>query len=655
MSSKPLRPPDRYNDGLDDLPLADGYRLVLHAMGRALAPPEPIQVSAWAEENRVLSSRNSSIPGRWRNSRTPYLQEIMDALHEDDPCESVTVMAGAQLGKTEVGLNWIGWVIDQCPGPMLIVHPTVELAKRASKQRVDPMIEQCAALSKKVQPARARDSGNTVLTKEFTGGILVMTGANSAVGLRSMPARFLLFEEMDAYEPSIDDEGDPVRLAELRASNFSRRKIYRNSTTTIEGGSRIAEAFEAGDQRYFHVPCPECQTYQVLRWELLKWEKAEDGKAAWAKYCCEACGVLIPEHRKTSMLERGRWVPKHPDRTERARSYHLSTLYSPLGWVSWMQLADEWIECQGHPEKHRAFVNGRLAETWKRKGEQPKWERLYNRREKYAVGTVPHGALMLTAGVDVQQDRLVYEVVGWGRQLESWSVEFRTIPGNPSTGEPWQQLDVLLARAFLHESGAQLKIRRLAIDAGYSTQNVYNWTRKYGISRVIATIGRDHLHVAVGAPSAVDVNVAGKTVYRGAKSWPVGVSMLKEELYAWLQYEQPTDPEMGFPAGYCHFPEFDEEYFRQLTAEALVMRIVRGFRKFQWEKTRERNEALDVHVLARAAAFTLGLDSWTEDHWKSLEQSIGIGAEPGSTEAPPSSSPSESGGGDWIHLDRWRL
>ena len=241
----------------DDLFGFDGADELSQAWRDGLLPDPALTVSEWADRHRLLSPRASAEPGRYRTDRTPYIRAIIDALSPMNPTRRVVVMKSAQVGFTEGGNNWIGYVIHHAPGPMLAVQPTVELAKRFSRQRIDPLISESPALRERVRPARSRDAGNTVLSKEFPAGLLVITGANSAVGLRSMPARYLFLDEVDAYPPSADEEGDPVALAEARTRTFSwRSKVLLGSTPTIHGLSRIEREYETTDQRRFFVPVP---------------------------------------------------------------------------------------------------------------------------------------------------------------------------------------------------------------------------------------------------------------------------------------------------------------------------------------------------------------------------------------------------------------
>jgi phage terminase large subunit GpA-like protein len=300
-------------------------------------------------------------------------------------------MKAAQVGATEAGNCFIGFAIHQAPGPMLAVQPTVELAKRNSSQRIDPLIDESPELRERVKPARSRDAGNTMLSKAFAGGILIMTGANSAVGLRSTPARTIFLDAVDAYPASADEEGDPVTLAEARSLTFAhRRKVFLVSTPTIRGLSRIEREYEASDQRRFFVPCPHRGAMQWLKFERLRWQK---GKPETTAYHCEGCATPIAAHHKTAMLERGEWRATATATDPTTVGYHLSALYSPIGWLSWERIARAHEAAQGSDgatghatgssdlSRSEAFRNTILGETWVETGEAPDWQRLYDRRE----------------------------------------------------------------------------------------------------------------------------------------------------------------------------------------------------------------------------------------------------------------------------------
>src|SRR6202162_4031703 len=418
--------------------------LYLPASAAGARPDPLLTVSEWADTYRTLSQRASAEPGPWRTDRTPYLREVMDCLSPSSPIETVVLMKGAQIGGTEAGNNWIGYVVHQAPGPMLSVSPTVEMAKRNSKQRIDPLVEESAVLRELVSDPRSRDSGNTMLAKEFPRGILVMTGANSAVGLRSMAARYLFLDEIDAYPGDVDGEGDPVNLALARTRTFARRKIFMISTPKITGRSRIEASFEDSDQRYYWVPCPHCNEYQVLKFAQIRWPK---GAPELAVYICEHCQGEIENHEKHWMLAQGEWRPAAPG-PGKAAGFHLSGLHSPGGRVRWADAAAMFADAQKNPALRQVFINTVLGETWALQGEAPEWQRLYDRREDYRIGTVPKGGLFLTAGVDIQKDRIEVEIVAWGRGKESWAVDYRVLEGDTSRPQVWDKLTGLLNETF---------------------------------------------------------------------------------------------------------------------------------------------------------------------------------------------------------------
>lgn len=607
-----------------------GAEAIIGAWRVGIRPEPRFTVSEWADRHRILSTKGSAEPGRWRTDRTPYLREIMDALSPMNPARRVVFMKGAQVGGTECGNNWIGYVIHHAPGPMLAVQPTTETAKRFSDQRIDSLLEDTPALRDRVAPARMRDSGNRQLSKEFDGGVLVITGANSAVGLRSMSARYLFLDEIDAYPGDVDEEGDPIVLAEARSRTFgTRRKALLVSTPTTSGRSRIEREYEATDQRRFFVPCPHCDEMQWLRFERLLWEK---GNPATARYVCEVCDGPIAEHHKTQMLERGEWRATAEGADPYAIGFHISALYSPVGWLSWEEIARSWEAAQGKPEDLKTFKNTVLGETWKDRGEAPEWQRLYDRREEWTPGIVPAGGLVLTAGIDVQRapGRLEAFVWGWGRGRESWLVDHIVIPGSPFIEATWDRMDEALAGTYPHELGGALPIRLSSVDSGdgTTTAEVYRFVRRLGQRRAIAIKGRDSQNVAIMAGTKIDVRRSGKRI-GSMKPWLVGSSYLKAEFYGQLHLERPTiESGEPFPAGFVHLPQHiaGEEVCRQLVAEEIRrVKLRTGFYRQEWAKTRERNEALDCRVYARAAAALLGVDRWTEERWQQLADEAGAG------------------------------
>ena len=425
----------------------------------------------------------------------------------------------------------------------------------------------------------------------------------------------MLFDEVDGYPPSAGSEGDQIKLGIRRTEYYWDRKIIVGSTPLVAGNSRITEMFEAGDQRRYYVPCPQCGHMDFLsfreqeRGHFMRWP---DGKPGEAFFVCRKNGCVIEHQQKRDMVAAGEWRAEVPFRGH--ASFHIWAAYSFSPNATWGQLAEEFVEAKkGGPEKLKTFVNTVLGETWVEKGEAPDWQRVFLRRERYPIATVPVKALLLTAGVDVQRDRLVWEVVAWGDDKASWSVDAGVIPGDTSkegADGPWPKLDELLDRTWPGPEGEDYRIRLLAIDSGFNTQMVYNWARGKPMNRVIACKGVSTAKTLIGSPSPVDVTVRGKKMARGYKVWPVGIDIAKSEFYGLLRLELPTGEGGDPPPGYCHFPEHGEDYFKQLTAEHLVSTVNRrGFRVYEWQVLPGReNHFLDCRVYARAAAALAGLD-----------------------------------------------
>ncbi|SLN78038.1 hypothetical protein ROE7235_03828 [Roseibaca ekhonensis] len=421
-----------------------------------------------------------------------------------------------------------------------------------------------------------------------------------------------------------------MTLAEARSLTFAhRRKVFLVSTPTIRGLSRIEREFEASDQRRYHVPCPHCGHVQWLKFERLRWDK---GQPDTAEYHCEGCDAAIAEHHKTAMLAAGEWRATAESEDPGTVGYHLSALYSPVGWLGWTRIARAHEAARGSDEALRAFRNTVLGETWMETGEAPDWQRLADRREAWAPGTVPEKGLFLTAGADVQKDRIEVDVWAWGRGLESWLVDHIVIEGGPGDPDCWQTLTDLLVRTWAHERGQHLTIARFAIDSGFETSAVYAWARQVGFAQVAPVKGLEGFNRAspVTGPTYVDATIGGKRLRRGARLWSVATSTFKAETYRFLRQDRPTPEEItagaSFPPGTVHLPSWaDAEWLKQLTAEQLVtVKSRRGFTKLEWQKLRERNEALDCRVYARAAAWIAGADRWSEARWADLEDQLGV-------------------------------
>lgn len=592
--------------------------------------PEPIlTVSEWADQHRMLSSKASAEPGPWRTNRTPYLREPMDCLSSSSPVQRVVLMFAAQTGKTEAGSNWLGYVIAAAPGPMLLVQPTLDMAKRLAKQRLDSLIEETPVLRERIAPARSRDSGNTMFSKDFAGGLFVITGSNSATGLRSMPCRYLFADEVSSWPQDVDGEGDPLTLAERRTTTFARRKILITSTPTTKGSCRIESEYERSDQRRFFVPCPSCGVMQWLQWRQMKWERDQP---TTARYECEHCRERFTEVHKGRLLASGEWRPTAPG-DGRTNGYHLSGLYSPPGWLSWAELVDDFLRAKHDAPLLKAFVNTRLAETWEENaGSKVSSEALMERAEPYEAGVVPEGVLLLTCGVDVQDNRLAVSVWGWGRDEEAWLVHHSEVWGDPTRTEVWKQLDQIVLGEWKRSDGQVLKSMATCVDSGgHNTGEVYMYARDRRGMNVVAIKGSSMRNKPpIGKEAKVDLNLKGRILKRGASVFSVGTDTIKDTLFGRLRFNDPGP-------GFIHFGKAATlEFFEQLTAERKITRYSRnGMPSSEYVKpTNARNEALDTAVYAYAGLHLVYRRFDRRTIWNQLEKKAGQ-AEPKAKQAQP--------------------
>ena len=641
--------------------------LVNQAWNAGMTPPPMTLVSQWADQNRELPE-SAPEPGPYRTSRTPYMREIMDSLSPSSMAREIDFMKGSQIGATDSAFNWIGFIVDQSPTNILCVLPDQATAKEWSQQRLAQLIENTPCLRGKIKEPRDRDGGNATFSKKFGSAYLKMAWASSAKKMRSTPAANLIADEVDGFARDSSGEGSPIALLRRRFTNYPEGKFYRMSTPTDKATSLIEQGFNEGDQRYYFIPCPFCKHYQIIQFKNLKWNKGDYG-SVYLK--CIACEAEIPERFKTVILAKGRWIATktRPDlvkngiaeeslpdldrifrtmRVERHPSFHLSGLYSPLGWYSWDQVAEDWEKAQKNPKDLKTFVNTVLGETWVEQGAAPEWEILYERSGSYTAGAAPYGVLFLTAGVDVQGDRLECEIVGWGRNFHSWSIDYHVILGDPKDTETWDKLEQYLRKPIEHASGHSLQISAIGVDTGYSSKVVYRFTGRF--PRAVHGHGRSYIsqpltlvptkggHSGVKLIESISSEDAART-RRGLKIVTIGTHTAKQELYDWLRARPTVDTETGqmkLPFGYTFYPRYEPSYFQGLCSET---RVVRENGKIEWLKDPSvRNEPLDCRIIARAMASLYGIDRFVEKHWASLEESLRP-IEPEPTPTPQANSP----------------
>lgn len=627
--------------------LADPSRAALSLI-RGLLPDPLESISEWADKHVVLP-KGTPEPGQWRTSRTPFLADIMDCLSpfpikpENRNKKEVVFMKPAQVGGTEVGKNWIGHTIHRSPTNMMVVEPTVDVAKKFSKQKLAPMIANTPVLRGRVRDAKERHSGNTILEKEFDGGVIVITGANSGPGLRFMSVRRLFLDEVDAYPHDVDGEGHPADVAKARGDAYGDFKAYLASTPLDETTSVIEPAYEESDRRLFSVPCPFCDYALFLTWAGLVWPKGEPEKAA---YECDNCKKMIKEHYKTRMLDQGIWIARNPEITDIA-GFHINGLYQPYGWKNtWPSLAKRWtrIVHRRDMKARKTFTNTVLAQTWKEEKEEIEKGSLMARRESYPA-PVPSGALILVGLADVQGDRIKAEVFGLGVGEEEWSIDYRVLIGSPAQQDVWDQLDRFFLETFTHESGIGMKVVAVGIDTGgHHTKEAYAFVKGTPKSR-----RRYRCFALKGANSHGAPLVKGPTKSNIGRVnlYLIGTVAAKDTIFANLQMEE-------YGPGYMHYPDdpkYDDDYFSELTAEVRMNKYDKGVLVgHYYKKIRPRNEELDLRV------YRMGVTAILNPDWDKISEGIKKKTSAVQKEEaapvidqpePPSPPWPGKGGGDW--------
>ena len=570
-------------------------------MGRTLEmfrPPRNMSVSEWADEKRMLVSDSSSEPGRWRTDRAPYQREIMDAFTQAGVWQ-IVVMASAQVGKSEIELNMLGRAIDIDPGPILYVQPTDSVAEDYSKRRIAPMIQACPSLRDKVNKAKGRDSNNTISMKMFPGGSLAIIGANSPSELASKPIRYIFFDEIDRFPASAGTEGDPIELAERRTETYRHnRKIVKTSTPTIKGKSQIERAYMHGTQEEWWTECPHCRNYSFIRFDDIKFDKEkftdEDGQEQYIvrnpRWQCSLCKRETPEHDVKRLP--ARWTVRNAKALANGiRSFRLSAFMSP--WSDWKDICLSFLKAKDDPEQLKVFHNTMLGESWELRDHSGVPEQLYDRREHYNA-EVPTGVLVLTMGLDTQDNRLEYEVVGWDRTEQSWGIARGIIPGRADSPGVWEEVDALLDREWKMANGMGMRILASFIDSGgHFTQDIYRECAKRKERRLWAIKGEG----GEGKPYVRQMKSG--TGFKGAFGFMIGVDSGKEAILYSTGIQEPGAKYMHFPVDYK--AGYDMEYFRGLVSERQVFHRRAGQTVIVWEKTYERNEPLDCRNYARAA------------------------------------------------------
>ncbi|MDR0666847.1 MAG: phage terminase large subunit family protein [Campylobacteraceae bacterium] len=590
---------------------------IFAAFALAIAPDPYLTIDEWADKFRQLPQGASAEAGQYNTDRMPYLREIMRELSPQSPTQQIKVMKGTQLGFTEIGNNMTLYYMDIVPASQLMILPTETLAKDHNNRKLEPSLRAMPYLASRITGGKTKDDVGGTFEKIYSGGMLKIAWAGSPANFRSLSCRIINFDDIDGFPQDVGSEGDPIDLGKKRADSFgSMRKIYINSTPTTAGASNIETEFEASDQRHYFMPCPFCKEFIKFEKDgfIFTYNKDNYTLTSEVQYSCQHCGSLIDEHYKTEMLLKGKWIAQNE---HIHRGYRLPSYYSPIGFISWREIFTEFLEAKqamnrGDVRKMKVWVNTRDAKPWEDEIDTVKIDNVETRVEEYDA-EVPEGVLVLTAGVDTQDDRFEVEVVGYGKLEETWSVDYKVIYGDPNLLETRAALDGYLKRTFTCKDGAKMKIFAAAVDTGgHRTKAAYAFCKTRYLRRIFAIKGAREVNASFVKTRASKNNLAKINLFT------IGVNTGKDEIYAKLEITARG-------AGYMHFPrkpQYDAEYFKQLTAEK------RDKKTGRWEKYRHRNGAIDCRNYANAALLIAGIDD------KILEKGKRIGVLTENTQKP---------------------
>lgn len=610
--------------------------IVARALAGVLAPPPPFTPSAWARANLVVPD-GPRAGEKWDPALTPYVPPILDALAPESPHNRVVVRKSAQTGLTTLGLAWVGSLIDRAPARIGYALPTIDALSEFNREKLTPAIEATPALAAKVRPQTSRSaSGSTSTSKKFPGGSLVLLNANSAADLRMKTLKFGVADEVDEWQDDLDGQGNPMKLLEARFIAFHASgdwKILEISTPTLAGQSRIEESFQAGDCRFWTMECPGCSGPLVFEFKHLEFKAAPPFEAHYVAPCC---GAVIEHHDKAALVRSGAFVATNPE--GRYPSFHVDALISLI--TTWDEIARAHRAIGGDERDAKVFWNTVLGLPYEMRGDAPDHEKLMERREDYPENQVPPKGLILVAGADVQHSGIWVEIVAFGADRQSWTVSARFLEGDttdPDRGA-FEKLSRLYDERFPDAFGRGRGLDALGVDAGDGgrAHQVYAWCR--GRPKAFALKGMSGwTYPAIGTPSRVDINRAGKKIRRGATLWPVGTWSLKAEFYSNLRKPGMKAGQETDPPGYCHHGTFlTESYFRQITAEYLATETHRGRSRRVWKQAGSENHLLDCRVYAMAMAEYLGLTRMTPEQWARVAADRGVPVE---TVAPDLLSP----------------
>lgn len=590
------------------------------AFADGMRPIKDLSLSEFAEQY-IYNPPNSADAGKFSIHRAPYQKAIMDALTPNNGINKVVFMAGARIGKTFIANLWQGHIFAINPQNFICYEPTITLAEDYSSSQVNSFIDSSPILREIFEKGKGK---NSVARKEYKGCMAYYKGANSGNSFRQIAAPYIYADEIDSYDFDVDGEGNPLKLIDNRASTYGKKKkIFLTSTPTIKDYSAIEKEFLKGNQQYFHVPCPHCKAKQVLRLPQLRYEinnETNEVVIGSVYYECQVCERKITEDKKTYMLLNGEWIAEKPDANPEIASFHISSLYSPLGWYSWEQMAIDWVEAKDDEFSRKSFINTKLGETYYEKSDQPSSSKLKARAEDYPLYEVNEKAVVLYAGVDTQPDRLCILVIAIGEEGETYTVAYDEVPGSPSDIQTWEALDRIVKRPFKHKSGVDLYIRKVAIDTGgKNTTDVYDFVRRnqdkyWAIKGASNDIGH-----YIKESQRIDFDKkTGKKLTNPLVLYLVNTQLIKKYIYLNLNMMLTADKKEGPKV--IHFSnELQTNFYEMLTAEKLLRRVVNGVLKEEWiNPKKQRNEVLDCLVYAYSMAFMDEMQRLYGNTYKSL-------------------------------------
>lgn len=579
--------------------MSQAKQRIIDAAARAARWRKPLMVSEWADANFYLSSKGSAHAGKWRTSRNPPLREPLDTMSTGSRARHVTLMFPIQFGKTEVARIAVGYGMDYRPGPIMVCLPGEVSRDKWVSQKLQPMIDSVPAIKAVLTSTASRDGANRREFKDFLGGQLYLEHAGSPARLKSTTVRDLIVDEVDEFANNTLGGDDPLAMLEGRTTAFpsTSRHLYI-STPQVQGVSRIEYLWNQSDKRRYHLPCPHCGHEQHLQWSGLSWTLDDEGEVADVWYTCAENGCVIREHQKGAMIAAGQWVAEHPKR--KRRGYHINCLYYQVGLgPRWADLVLEWVAAQGDPAKIKTFTNDRLAEPW----EDPTMRAVMNnaladRAEIYPLRQAIEGVLSITAGVDTQDNRLACHIVGWGRGMKAWSLDYFELLGDPANDEVWASLAAILNQPIPCEDGGFLKVEAVAVDAGgHRTEAVKAFCRSRKVPRPMCIFGAKPANAPILSKGKLqDVNWRGVMDKRGVVIYHVGTVAAKHWLFSRLSVDSASEPEKR----HIHFSEeLGPDFFAGMVSETY------NPSKNRFEKRRggARNEPLDTWVYAYAATY----------------------------------------------------